>query len=63
MADQKHKCGQCEVEFASYADYVAHVCPVDGHTPVEPESMGANHAAISAAAIARGEAKKAEPTV
>lgn len=59
MEPEKHICGQCGAEFATEAEYLAHVCK-SGVTPTDPENLGPEFKAISEAALKRGEARKAE---
>lgn len=58
MPNQNHICGQCEKSFKSEQSYLDHECRETGYTPTEPEHQGEDFAAVSAAAVARGEAKK-----
>lgn len=53
-------CGQCNKEFQNEDQYLDHVCEVSGFTPRDPENLGEGFKAVSDAAIARGEARKAE---
>lgn len=55
-----HKCGKCEGEYSDEAGYLAHTCEVTGFTPAMVEHQGPEFAAISDAALARGEARKGE---
>ena len=55
---QIHKCGLCGKEFDSEEKYVAHTCPETGVTPADPENLGPEFAAVSEAALKRGEERK-----
>ncbi len=57
---QIHKCGQCDAEFSSDEEYVAHLCEKTGFTPADAEHQGPEFAAVQEAALARGEERKAE---
>lgn len=53
-----HVCGQCNQAFELEVQYLDHQCPATGFTPREPENLGEDFAAVSEAAVARGEARK-----
>jgi len=57
-------CGACGKEFKSNDDYLDHVCEKTGYTPRDIEHQdaltGGRFSKISAAALARGEARKAK---
>lgn len=57
-------CGQCNKEFKDNEAYLKHKCEKTGFTPTQPEhfdaTSGGRFSLQSKAALARGEAKKAE---
>lgn len=55
-------CGQCNQEFDNEAGYLDHTCDASGYKPTDPENLGEGFAAVSAAALARGEARKSKET-
>lgn len=54
---QIHKCGRCEVEFATDQEYLEHECPETGVTPKDPEHLGEEFKAVQEAALERGAEK------
>ena len=48
-------CGLCGAEFATMAEHDAHLCPVTGFTPADPEHYGTASIRASKEAFRRGE--------
>ncbi|MDE1867015.1 MAG: hypothetical protein KGI08_04800 [Thaumarchaeota archaeon] len=55
---QLHICGLCNAQFPTEEAYIGHTCEASGFTPADPEHAEKHtpgFAAISAAAVQRGE--------
>jgi hypothetical protein len=50
----KHVCGQCNDEWLTDAEYLAHTCPKSGFAPTAPENLGAEFIDIQRSALERG---------
>lgn len=55
----KHICGVCSEGFETEEQYCDHKCS-DGFTPKDAEHLGEEFMAVSEAAVARGEERKAQ---
>lgn len=49
-----HVCGQCNDEWLTEAEYLAHVCPKTSFKPTQAEHMGDDFILIQQAALVRG---------
>lgn len=55
-----HRCGQCNDEWLTEAEYLAHACPTTGFNPQQAEHLGADFAAVQTAALERGAERAGE---
>lgn len=49
-----HKCGQCNDEWLTEAEYLAHICPKSGAAPTSADNLGPEFVEIQRSALERG---------